>query len=158
MVLPLGHHEKPLRDTWKQIKAKRTHRGYCYVNLRRDAKGFTRHIHRLVLENFIGPPPEGMEGCHGDGDPSNNRLDNLRWDTHLANFADSVRHGTTPQGARNWSCKIKPETVGLIFELRKLGMIQADIGQNVGLSRNHISRILSGKSWKHLKACQNKDL
>jgi hypothetical protein len=53
-----------------------------------------RRIHRLVLEAFVGPCPIGMEGCHNDGDCSNNKLQNLRWDTHIANVLDSINHGT----------------------------------------------------------------
>lgn len=51
-------------------------------------------IHRLVLEAFVGPCPEGMEACHWNGVPSDNRVKNLRWDTRAANVADSVRVGT----------------------------------------------------------------
>jgi hypothetical protein len=40
-----------------------------------------RYLHRLVLEAFIGSCPTGMEGCHKDGDPANNNLENLRWGT-----------------------------------------------------------------------------
>jgi hypothetical protein len=50
-------------------------------------------IHRLVLEAFVGPCPDGMEACHYDDDPDNNHLSNLRWDTRLANRADLVRNG-----------------------------------------------------------------
>ncbi|WP_194385339.1 NUMOD4 motif-containing HNH endonuclease [Microbacterium luteum] len=56
----------------------------------------SRYVHQLVLEAFVGPMPEGMEGCHYDGDPRNNRLENLRWDTHAGNMQDAVRHGTHP--------------------------------------------------------------
>ena len=64
----------------------------------------TRHlVHRLVLAAFVGPCPPGMEGCHGDGDPSNNHLTNLRWDTKPANAADSISHGTHPS-ARKTHC------------------------------------------------------
>lgn len=52
------------------------------------------YVHRLVLMAFVGPCPEGMEACHNDGDPINNRLDNLRWDTHSSNMYDRVKHGT----------------------------------------------------------------
>jgi hypothetical protein len=57
-------------------------------------QGRTRYVHQLVLEAFVGPRPSGMECCHGDGDPSNNRLVNLRWDTKSSNVLDRVRHGT----------------------------------------------------------------
>lgn len=51
-------------------------------------------VHRAVLEAFVGPCPPGMECCHNDGDPTNNHVSNLRWDTHAANMADRARHGT----------------------------------------------------------------
>lgn len=60
-------------------------------------------VHRLVLEAFVGPAPEGHEACHGDGDPSNNHLANLRWDTRSANRRDSVQHGTH-QHSRKTHC------------------------------------------------------
>lgn len=50
-------------------------------------------VHRLVLMAFKGMPGEGLEGCHNDGNPANNRLENLRWDTRSANMADKLRHG-----------------------------------------------------------------
>ena len=61
--------------------------GYLTVSLS-DATGqeFRRQVHRLVLEAFVGPAPEGMESLHGpDHTPSNCRLDNLRWGTRTEN-------------------------------------------------------------------------
>lgn len=49
-------------------------------------------IHRAVLLAWVGPCPDGMEGCHNDGNPENNSVDNLRWDTRSANQYDRWRH------------------------------------------------------------------
>lgn len=57
-------------------------------------------VHRLVLAAFVGPCPSGMEGCHNDGNPLNNSVDNLRWDTHRNNEADKRRHGTNDRSNR----------------------------------------------------------
>ena len=54
----------------------------------------TRHVHRMVLEAFVGPAPENTECCHNNGDPQDNRVANLRWDTRSSNRRDSVNHGT----------------------------------------------------------------
>ena len=51
-----------------------------------------KQIHRLVLEAFVGPCPDGMEACHNNGDPADNRLSNLRWDTKSANMFDRTAH------------------------------------------------------------------
>jgi hypothetical protein len=64
------------------------------VRLQIQNIGKTFYVHRLVLQAFIGPCPEGYEACHEDGDPFNNRLSNLRWDTHVENIKDSIRHKT----------------------------------------------------------------
>ena len=68
--------------------------GKVSVNLSRRNKPETRSVPRLVLEAFIGPCPPGHEACHNDGNLTNNRLDNLRWDSHIENIADKFRHGT----------------------------------------------------------------
>lgn len=65
-------------------------RGYWMVRL---GSGRQWAVHRLVLTAFVGPCPDGMEGCHNDGDPSNARLSNLRWDTPRENAQDVIRHG-----------------------------------------------------------------
>lgn len=52
----------------------------------------TKKVHRLVLETFVGPCPAGLECLHADGNPANNRLDNLRWGTRIDNRADMRRH------------------------------------------------------------------
>jgi len=49
-------------------------------------------VHRMVLTAFRGPCPEGMEGCHNNGNSQDNRLSNLRWDTRLSNCADKRIH------------------------------------------------------------------
>lgn len=53
----------------------------------------TLSVHRLVLEAFVGPCPEGMECCHYDDNPTNNALSNLRWDTSRSNKQDMLRNG-----------------------------------------------------------------
>ena len=50
-------------------------------------------MHCLVLEAFIGLRPKNMECCHNDGNPQNNDLTNLRWDTKLSNAKDRIKHG-----------------------------------------------------------------
>lgn len=90
--------------------------GYPMVNLYRDGVATYRSVHTLMLEAFVGPRPEGMVGCHKDDNPRHNLLPNLRWDTHAANTADSVRNGTHRNTAKR-ACKrghllIAPNLVG----------------------------------------------
>ncbi len=64
-------------------------RGYMFVNIRRTSP----RVHWLVLETFVGPRPDGLYGCHWDGDRKNNTVENLRWATPSDNQFDRVRHG-----------------------------------------------------------------
>lgn len=47
----------------------------------------------MVAESFMGTRPESMNVCHNNGDPTDNRLANLRYDTQSENRRDTVRHG-----------------------------------------------------------------
>jgi NUMOD4 motif/HNH endonuclease len=58
-----------------------------------ERKGQLFKIHTLVLEAFRGPCPAGQQCCHGNDISTDNRLENLRWDTPRANMFDRVRNG-----------------------------------------------------------------
>lgn len=69
-------------------------RGYPVVELCQNNKSRESMVHRQVLLAFHGEPPEGFEACHNNGIRTDNRLENLRWDTHSGNSFDQVAHGT----------------------------------------------------------------
>lgn len=68
--------------------------GHVRVLLRRPGQRQSVGLHRLVLEAFVGPCPDGYEALHSNGVASDNRVQNLRWGTRSANVRDAVRHGT----------------------------------------------------------------
>lgn len=74
--------------------------GRRQVNLSREGRPNWRAVYVLVLEAFVSPRPSGMEGCHNNGDASDDRLVNLRWDTRSENQRDVVRHGKHPEANR----------------------------------------------------------
>lgn len=59
-----------------------------------------RYVHQLVLFAFAGPRPAGMVARHLNGDPTDNRPENLAWGTHSENNYDAVRHGTHAEASR----------------------------------------------------------
>ncbi len=63
-------------------------KGYPTVGLYRNNIKYNRKIHRLMLETFRGKCPDGMESCHNNGNKLDNKLTNLRWDTHKNNCSD----------------------------------------------------------------------
>ncbi len=73
--------------------------GYKILTLSGHGKRITKLIHVMVLTTFVGPRPDGLVACHNDGNPANNTLANLRWDTQSSNLLDAVRQGTHPLAA-----------------------------------------------------------
>ncbi len=69
-------------------------KGYKHTNLYRNNKGTVCYVHRAVGEAFIGPLPVGQVCRHLNGNPSDNRLQNLSYGTDSDNKFDSVAHGT----------------------------------------------------------------
>lgn len=78
-------------------------------------------VHRLVLEAFVGPCPEGMECRHLNGDRSDNRLENLCWGTPKQQAEDRMKHGTTTLGyhhgpGNSWKLKDRIDEMIALWE------------------------------------------
>lgn len=102
---------------------------------------------RLVLLTFIGPCPNGMEACHNNGNERDNHLDNLRWDTHLANISDKRKHGTMTQGEKVHTAKL---TAADVLEIRRIGGPLKQHAIKFGVSTTLVSLIIRRKIWKHI--------
>lgn len=143
---------------WKKMSPEWSHPGTSkarlFVGLRRQDKRIPhpKTVHKLVLEAFVGPCPDGLEGCHNDGNPSNCAVSNLRWDTHKSNMDDRKKHGRNPNGVRNPAAKLSEAQVIEIRNLYKNGMYQKDIAPLFGVSKQCIQVICSGETWKNIGA------
>jgi hypothetical protein len=110
LVSEKGYRCRRIGSDWMRLHTYFDRKGYEHVSLLIDDRGHrTIRVHQAVLLAFIGPRPEGMQGCHGDGNPRNNRLDNLRWDTREANEMDKLRHGTTLFKDFRWPRPLKAD-------------------------------------------------
>jgi len=118
-------------------------------------------VHRLVLETFVGKCPDGMECCHNDGVASNNKLENLRWDTRSNNAKDAVKHGTSNlklgnkigsmKGEDNPKSKLTEEDVIMIRMFLDDRISQRKIAKQFDVCKSTIGFIKSGSSWSHIK-------
>lgn len=87
---------------WERLSTFPCSSGHLGVNLvpafnNRARRRF--YVQVLVLLAFDGPPPfPGAEGCHVDGDKTNNAITNVRWDSQAANNVDRSIHRSRDQG------------------------------------------------------------
>lgn len=150
-VWSLKHRWGP-RPRPKQLRPLPCRTGHQAVWLSIGARAVRRHIHRLVLEAFVGPRLLGQECCHEDGDPTNNRLSNLRWDTSKANSADAQKHGTRVMGETHGLAKL---SVASVRETRRLyangGYTLKSLALRFGVVETCVSKIVRGQTWKHCK-------
>ena len=83
-----------------EIANTRNNKGYIYATI--DGKQIPKH--RLIWEAFNGEIPDGMEIDHINGNPSDNRLENLRLVTHEDNCNNPVtkeRYKNSNKGKSN---------------------------------------------------------
>lgn len=86
----LGHNGYIADEPQRILKDRIRPDGRVHVTLRKDGKSYTIFNARMMMHVFVGPRPSGMEVCHNDGNPRNNDLDNLRYDTRLENARDWI--------------------------------------------------------------------
>ncbi len=142
-----------LRGTVKRGKK----RPVCVVvAMRQDRKTHHRRIHRLVLEAFRGLCPEGMEGCHNDGDATNNHIENLRWDTHGANLDDCIRHGTKVNppvhfGEAHHNTTLTEPDILAIRRTQVVRGTKTKLAKQYNVAQITITRIINRDVWAHIK-------
>jgi hypothetical protein len=109
----------------------------------------SHYVHRLVLETFIGPCPEGMEAHHfPDPDPQNNRLENLSWSPKAQNQGDRHIHGTDGKGERNARAKLTDKQVSYIRRSQKsLG----ELSRQLKVNKQTICKVRLRQSWTHIE-------
>jgi hypothetical protein len=132
--------------TWsgRLIKHGMDKRGYRRVTLSRNGKIERFLLYHLVAIAFIGPREKGKEINHIDGNPSNNRVDNLEWCTRSENALHAFRSlGRKP----SYKSKIDEEQVRKIRLMIKQGCSQTYVRKIFGLSAGQVSRIHTRKRW-----------
>jgi hypothetical protein len=141
-----------LLKTWRVLKSGSPDKnGYLRISMRNSGGVVkVRKIHQLVLEAFVGPKLIKQEGCHNDGNPRNNAVENLRWGTRKSNSFDSILHGTMPRGERGGNSKLTEEDVREIRFLVTTGVTHRKVALQYGVSKSLVGAVVSRKIWKHI--------
>lgn len=104
-----------------------------------------RHlVHRLVAAAFLLMPLDSnLVIDHLDGDPSNNRLDNLEPVTVAENNRRALASGCLPT-------KLLPADVTRIRERVRSGERQRAVASSYQVSEATVSMIMRGKAWRNV--------
>ncbi len=140
-----GQWKSEFRAEWHDIARVKGKLGYLRVWIRENGRRQRHLVHRLILEAFRGPCPEGMESRHLDDDRSNNHIDNLAWGTRSENTVDQVKSGT------HHMIKLTPETAREIREKFQNGRSRAELAREYMLDPSTVWHLIAGNTWKHVE-------
>lgn len=124
-------------------------RGYYMVSLSKEDQRIYRSVHRWVAKTFIPNPQNKTCVNHKDFNKINNHVSNLEWVTHKENTNHTKDAGrlNIRKGEAVYNSKLTEAKVRCI---RKKQMSQKEYAEKYGVSFQMISKIQTGKAWKHV--------
>jgi hypothetical protein len=139
----------------KELKHFKNRKGYWWIRISTDEGRKTRAVYHLVLETFDRFALVGEEARHLDGDNQNNSIANLAWGTSLDNSIDRYKHREkTGKGITN------KQAIQIINRYTpncpRDGM--NTIAREYGVSRQTVSSLVHGKTFKHLTRAPEHDI
>lgn len=135
------------RGEFRTMSSIKAHDGHLYVFLYSNGVMKKQWVHRLILLTFSGQPPEGQESRHLNGNPSDNRIENLAWGTRQENQLDRIIHGTSNRGERSWSHKL---TAIDVLAIRQRIESCRLLAKEYGVSHTTILYARNGHHWREL--------
>ena len=100
-------------------------------------------IHRIVYETFVGDIPAGLDIRHLDGNPTNNKPENLKPGTRVENAHDVYDYGGRYR-------KLYRDDVIQIRHRLEAGEPQSRIAKDYNVSQETISNISTGKTFNYI--------
>lgn len=149
----VSDHGRVWSDKTRRILRPGTNRhGYHHVILSHRGRTTTHSVHVLVATAFIGPRPPGQEVNHLNGDPTNNRIQNLEYVSHRENALHAIRIGLYRRnGEDNPAAKLTERDVRAIRSAAAEGGITLrELALRYGVSVSAIRLIVNRKNWRHL--------
>ena len=131
-------------------------KGYCYVVLSKNRKTQYTAIHRLVAQTFIPNPLNKPFVNHINGNPKDNRPENLEWCTQKENVEHSWRTGLATndrqycRGTAHASVVLTEKQVRVIKHALTLGVPYHILATMTNAALATIGKIARGITWKHI--------
>ena len=143
----------PVTESGCWIWTASTKNGYGYIRL----KGKNERAHRVSYELYVGPIPKG-KGYHGTcvlhkcDVRSCVNPDHLFLGTNADNIADKEEKGRGARGETNGQSILLNDDV---IAIRKSTETQRILAAKYKVSRESISSIKTGRTWRHLLGANN---
>jgi hypothetical protein len=148
-------HQNVTKTVFGKMKKARPQKngGHLRLTLFHERKCKSVFAHRLVMAAFIGPLPPGKIVRHLNGNPHDNRLENLAYGDAFENAADAIRHGATARGERSNKSNLTERKVREIRVFAKDPRIsQRYLAEMYGVTAACITCIVLHQTWRHVDA------
>lgn len=111
--------------------------GYESLKLTKNGKSIRHRVHRLVALNFISNPENKLQVNHINGVKTDNRVENLEWNTQFENQLHACKNGLK---------KIKLSESDII-KIRSDNRIISEIANDFNITFQTVSEIKNRKIW-----------
>lgn len=139
----------------RRLKSTPNWRGYHRISVREPGQRvYNATVHALVALTFIGPRPSpAMHIAHLNGNPADNRLENLAYVTPKENIAQMKAHGRRPMG------ETQPRSVLTEEDVRwaRANYVQGDpvhgcaaMAKKLGVNSRTLDDAIKRRTWRHV--------
>lgn len=146
----IGRHQPRALMKGKIIAQRKHQFGYWVVTLSKNNKIFTRVVHRLVAEGFYGPRPKGNVIRHLNGNPEDNRVENLAYGTQKENMQDAIQQDTVEHGERRGNALHTNEEIRQLKRDLICGMSTGEAAKKYKMPQSQVCKIADGNAWKRV--------
>ena len=142
-----GRHKRSVPKLLKPDNA----RSHARVTLSKNGKTKRFFSSCLVLTAFVGERPQGFQCSHIDGNPGNDFLTNLCWESCQDNNERKFVHGTSQIGECHGRSKLTDALVLEIRELYALGQHSLrKLAIMFNVDRGTITQVVYRRTWTHI--------
>lgn len=122
-----------------------------------QAKPVTRnrrvYVHQVVADAFLGPKPTPeLHVNHIDGNPLNNRPENLEYVTAKGNVLHAIAIGRRwyVRGEAHGMARLNGEAVTAARRAYRRGATLVELAARFGVSKSALQYAIRGRTWRHL--------